>query len=174
MGQFVAVFLPTMSLQPETSSSKKRRSRLAAEIERNGRPVFFPCERCSTHNHLCIIMSNSTNLRCSECVRQGKKCVNMSWESLDRTREEYQKKVDEDEEELARIMARLVRNKKILRQAEERAKRKAFCLANEMEASGESVFSEDCPAADAGVIVSPAVWSSIGFLDEAVAGLSNP
>lgn len=113
-------------------------------------------------------------MKCSECQRLGRSCVNLSWESLDRTREEYQKKVDEDEEELARIMARLVRNKKILRQAEERAKKKVLCLANEMEASGEPVFSEDCPAADAGVIVSPAVWSSIGFLDEAVAGLSNP
>lgn len=155
-----------------SSVATKNRLRLASEIQRNGRPVAIPCDRCFTSGSTCIAMEGK--LKCSECQRLGRSCVNLSWESLDRTREEYQKKVDEDEEELARIMARLVRNKKILRQAEERAKKKVLCLANEMEASGEPVFSEDCPAADAGVIVSPAVWSSIGFLDEAVAGLSNP
>ena len=67
----------------------------------------------------------------------GRPCVNLSWPSLDRTREEYQKKVDEDEALLATVLARLLRNKKILKQAEERAKRKAECLASEMEALGE-------------------------------------
>merc|ERR1712032_1193967 len=146
--------------QPETSSSKKRRSRLVAEIERNGRPVFFPCERCSTHNHLCIIMSDSTNLRCSECVRQGKKCVNMSWESLDRTREEYQRKVDEDEELLATVMARLMRNKKILRQAE--------CLASEMDAEGAFEADENCPAAAATVGLTPLMMETLGNMDQSI------
>ena len=157
-----------MSLQLETPSSKKRRSRLAAEIERNGRPVFFPCERCSTHNHLCIIMSNSTNLRCSECVRQGKKCVNMSWESLDRTREEYQRKVDEDEELLATVMARLMRNKKILRQAEGRAARKAECLASEMDAEGAFEADENCPAAAATVGLTPLMMETLGNMDQSI------
>lgn len=71
-------------------------------------------------------------------------------------------------------MARLVRNKKILRQAEERAKKKAFCLTGEIEASGEPVFSEDCPTVDTRIIVSPAVQLSISFLDKAVTSLSNP
>merc|ERR1712230_329333 len=146
----VAVFLPTMSLQPETSSSKKRRSRLAAEIERNGRPVFFPCERCSSHNHLCIAMSSSSNLRCSECVRQGKKCVNMSWESLDKTREEYQRKVDEDEELLAVVMARLMRNKKILRQAE------------------GAFETNDCPTAAATMGLTPLMMETLGNMDQSV------
>jgi hypothetical protein len=30
----------------------------------------------------CYIMPDS-RLRCAECTRQGKACVNMSWESLD-------------------------------------------------------------------------------------------
>jgi hypothetical protein len=50
----------------------------------------------------------------------------MSWESLDRTRDEYQKKVDEDEKLLATVISRLLRNKKILKQAEERARKKAL------------------------------------------------
>jgi hypothetical protein len=46
---------------------------------------------------------------------------------------------------------RLLRNKKILKQAEARADKKAKCLANELEESRESVRAEeiDCPAADA-------------------------
>lgn len=92
----------------------------------------------------------------------------MSWESLDRTREEYQKKVDADEEELATIMARLLRNKKILRQAEDRSKRKAECLMSEMDAAGELEENENCPAADACVGLSPAVWSSLDFINSAV------
>jgi hypothetical protein len=48
-------------------------------------------------------------------MRLGRPCVNLSWDSLDRTRKEYQRKVDEDEAELSVILARLMRNKKILR-----------------------------------------------------------
>ncbi|KAK3082418.1 hypothetical protein LTR53_020390, partial [Teratosphaeriaceae sp. CCFEE 6253] len=73
----------------------------------------------------------------------------MSWASLDRTREEYQKKVEVDEEELAAVLARLMRDKKILRQAEDRAKQKALHLEAEMELAGELEVEEDCPAADA-------------------------
>ena len=72
-----------------------------------------------------MVMEGSSRLKCSECVRQGRPCVNLSWASLDRTREEYHKKVEADEEELQRILSRLLRKKKILRQAEERAKKKA-------------------------------------------------
>lgn len=150
------------------SRSSQNRLRLASEIQRNGRPVDFPCEHCFLADSVCIAMENSSRLKCSECVRRGKPCVGLSWSSLDKTREEYQKKVDEDEELLATVMARLLRNKKILRQAEVRAKRKAECLMEEMDNEGELETSEDCPAAASGVNLSPLVWSSLGLLDEAV------
>lgn len=114
--------------------------------------------------------SKTGRAKCSECVRIGRPCVNLSWASLDRTREEYQKKIDEDELELSTILARLMRNKKILKQADERAKKKAECLMSEMETSGDLEVAEDCPAADACVNLSPAVWTSLGFIDEAVGG----
>jgi len=157
-----------------SSASTKNRLRLAAEIQRNGRPVDIPCDRCFLSGHSCIAMANASRLRCSECVRLGRPCVNLSWESLDRTREEYQRKVDEDEAELAVILSRLMRNKKILRQAEHRAAKKALCLSNEMEAAGDLDSVDNCPAADAGTSVSPAVWTTINFLDEAVTGLLDP
>lgn len=56
-------------------------------------------------------------------------------------------------------MSRLLRNKKILRQAEERIQKKAIYLENELDASGEleDASALDCLAADTGVALSPAI-----------------
>jgi hypothetical protein len=99
--------------------------------------------------------------------------VNLSWESLDRTRDEYAKKVEADEALLAEVVLRLMRNKKILRQAEERAKKKAICLSNEMREAGEEVDATvlDCPAASIGIAFSPTMWSTLGMIDNSVATL---
>lgn len=101
--------------------------------------------------------------------------MNLSWASLDRTREEYYKKVEADEEELQRILSRLLRNKKILRQAEERAKKKAQCLMSELDATGEleAAPSDDCPAASVGVAASPAMWETLALLDSYTATSSS-
>jgi hypothetical protein len=78
---------------------------------------------------------------------------------LDKTWEEYQKKVDKDKKALAEIIARLIQNKKILQQAEERAQKKLLCLASELRNNGEEVDAVakdfNCPAADALVEFSP-------------------
>ncbi|KAF4546922.1 Hypothetical protein D9617_96g011900 [Elsinoe fawcettii] len=92
----------------------------------------------------------------------------MSWASLDKTREEYQKKVDEDEAELSRVLARLMRNKKILKLAEERAKKKMECLATEMEDNNELEEVDNCPAAGVHAGLSPAVWASLDMVNQAV------
>lgn len=122
-------------------------------------------------------MPNS-KLKCSECVRLGKSCVTLSWSSLDKTREEYQKKVDEDEKLLAEVISRLLRNKKILRQAEKRARDKTLCLASDLTAEGDSMDAEevDCPAASIGMEFSPAMWGTLGLLDSVVSshGKSDP
>ena len=114
----------------------------------------------------------SCRLKCAECVRAGKPCVNMSWASLDRTREEYEKKVQDDETLLATVISRLLRNKKILKQAEERARHKTLCLASEMADAGELEPAEDiveCPAASIGICTSPAVQNALGYIEESVA-----
>jgi hypothetical protein len=93
----------------------------------------------------------------------------MSWESLDKTREEYQAKVDADEKLLAEVISRLLRNKKILAQAKERARRKTLCLASELEMEGEEVnASINCPAASVGAAFSPTMWTTMGLIDESV------
>jgi hypothetical protein len=92
--------------------------------------------------------------------------VNLSWESLDKTQENLQKEIDAHEEELASLMAKIIRKKRILRQARAKAKTKTLHLMEEMEASGE--MDEDCPASSIGIGVSPAVWNSMGFINDLV------
>jgi hypothetical protein len=158
-----------MSSLTSLSSSRQNQLRLAIEIQRNGIVVPFSCNRCFENGRECIAMPES-RLKCSECTRAGRACVNLSWTSLDKTREEYRKKVDDDESLLAEVLARLIKNKKILRQAEERAKHKALCLASEMRDSGAEVDAVaedfDCPAADALVGFSPTLWTTMGMLEQ--------
>jgi len=155
------------------SSSRQNQLRLALEIQRNGFISPVECDYCLINSKSCFVMAG--RLKCSECTRIGRPCVNMSWESLDRTREEYAKKVEVDEALLAEVVLRLMRNKKILKQAEERAKKKAICLSNEMREAGEEVdataINFDCPAASIGIALSPTVWSTLGMIDDSVATL---
>ena len=153
-------------------SSTQRRIRLSTEIRNANFIAPTACTHCFAQGIDCYIMPES-RLKCSECTRLGKACVNMSWASLDKTREEFEKKVEEDEKLLAEVIGRLLRNKKILQQAKERARHKALCLASEMEADGEATGAEeiDCPAASIGVAYSPAMWSTLGFIDSSVAEL---
>jgi hypothetical protein len=60
---------------------------------------------------------------------------------------------------LAEVIARILRNKKILAQAKDRATKKAECLADKLDAKGKDVRAEEisCPAADAQVAFSPAM-----------------
>lgn len=153
-------------------SSYARNLRLASEIRRANTLAEVPCNRCFFEGHDCYVMSSGSNrLKCAECTKAGKPCVNMSWASLDKTREEYEKKVEEDETLLATVIARLLRNKKILKQANDRARQKALCMANEMVESGELDVAEemDCPAASIGICASPATWGALGLIEESVA-----
>jgi hypothetical protein len=159
------------------SDKRKEQLRLALEIQNHNTESDIPCDFCFENNRKCYVMaSNDRRLKCSECVRKGRPCVNLSWESLDRTREEYQKKVDADEKLLAEVISRLIRNKAILAQAKDRAHKKAECLANELEEGGENVRAEEinCPAADAQVAFSPAMWSTLGYIDEATSRGIDP
>jgi len=148
------------------SHQQQSRIRLASEIDRYGALVDFACERCCCSGKPCIAMEDSSSrMKCSECVRAGKPCVNMSWVSLDRTREDLSSKVAEDEAVLATVITRLLRNKKMLKEVDAKAKRKTQCLLSGMEES-DAVESLNCPAANSLVGASPAIWSSLAILDD--------
>ena len=99
----------------------------------------------------------------------------MSWLLLDKTRKEYKKKVEEDKTLLATIMAQLLRNKKILKQANNCAQQKALCIANKIVATRELDVAEevDCPAASIGMCASPATQGVLGLIKESVANHST-
>jgi hypothetical protein len=46
--------------------------------------------------------------------------------------------VDEDKKLLAKVILRLLRNKKILKQVEDCARQKTLCLASKIEVAGET------------------------------------
>ena len=157
------------------SRQLQNRLRSAFEIQNRGEVVEIPCDRCAANNKLCVAMQNVARPRCSECVRSGKTCTNMTWSSLDKTRAEYRKKVKDGEAKLAEVIAALIRDKKILEHAEEKAARKNEHLLAEMEKNGELEVDEDesCPAASALVGLSPAIWATQDVVNNAVAGASS-
>jgi hypothetical protein len=67
--------------------------------------------------------------------------------------------VDKNEKALAEIIARLIRNKKILQQAKKRARKKLLYLALELRNNSKEVDTVakdfNCPAADTLVEFSP-------------------
>ena len=101
--------------KPKMSRAQQNRLRIASEISKYGVPSITPCDRYSLSGRVCIVMENSSRLKCSEYVRSGRSCTNLSWDSLDRTREEYREKIEKDEKELAAVISRLLRNKQILK-----------------------------------------------------------
>ena len=140
----------------------QNRFRIVAEIQKYGIFSPFPCDRCFLSGLTCIVMESSNRLKCSECVRAGRVCVNLFWETLDKTREEYRKKMRENKQELARVIGRLLRNKSILQQIDERAKTKIRCFMEKLEKSGDLERVVDCFAISFLIKWSPAVWF---FLD---------
>jgi hypothetical protein len=107
--------------------------------------------------------------------------VGVSWESLDRTREDKERRIAEDEEKLSvanaevvkmmaevvrrqaeqsELLERLKRNKLILKQAHERAKAKAVCLIDELEEEEEEERSKKRKR---GEVVSPELFDFSAF-----------
>jgi len=71
--------------------------------------------------------------------------VDLSWESLDRTRETTKAQIERDMEELEkiaaaqlRVLARISRQSKTLKRLEAKAKSKTICLLDELEEEEES------------------------------------
>jgi len=148
------------------SHQQQSRIRLAFEIDRYDILIDFAYERCSCSDKPCIAMEDSSSrLKCSKCVRASKACVNMSWVSLNRTREDLFSKIAKNEAVLAIVITRLLRNKKMLKEVDAKAKRKTQCLLFEMKESNVAK-SLDCPVANALIGASSIIWSSLAMLDD--------
>ena len=80
-----------------------------------------------------------SHFKCAECTRQGRPCVGVTWESLNRVRDKLESEILQAEEgqarllkEQSRLFAKLARLRKTLRQTQDRAKQKTLCLLKEM------------------------------------------
>jgi predicted RNase H-like nuclease (RuvC/YqgF family) len=82
----------------------------ADEIEKQGVPVENPCEHCLRRNLLCIMDSKSRN--CAACTRRGRKCEKRfhsegEWKRLNRDRDALTAQIDETENQIEALFARL-------------------------------------------------------------------
>lgn len=124
------------------SEKTRQRRQLAAKIQRLGNPTEQPCVKCFRAGQPCLIMASQTHVRCANCVRLGRACIGRSWTVLERTLEEYRRKVEKDETELAALLARMAVNKRLLRQAEEATRANVQYLGDDTETI-EDISSSD-------------------------------
>jgi hypothetical protein len=122
----------------ELSDFNEQKKRAFDEIEKQGDISLLACEHCYKHGIRCVVMEGGKSTRCASCAAKGIKCVNISWTSLDKTREETKAAINEDLQRLEEITARLAQNRRVLELAEKRAKAKAVCLLDEIEEKEEA------------------------------------
>ena len=129
---------------------------------------------------LATLLSN-IYLKYSKYTRLGYLYINLLQQSLDKTYKEYKKKVADNKALLAKVIAYLMQNKKILQQAKDQATKKLFYLALDLRVSSKSVDIEvdniNCLALDALVRFLLMLQSTLGNLEAltSITGLgSNP
>ena len=77
--------------------------------------------------------------------------------------------IEQNKAKLSRILARLLRKKKILRQANDRAKHKIEILLNKIEENSNLEDPvEDYPASNIGLSLSLLVWANIDILEDTI------
>ncbi len=123
------------------SSKTCNRLRLYQSISKDSDPVSTACLHCSSLSILCVKMENHP--KCAECVRRGRPCVSVSWESLDRTRDKLESDLSVAEEELARALARVACLRKTLKHTKDKVAEKALCLARELADDNDGVSGDE-------------------------------
>ena len=121
------------------------------------------------------MLEGSSCLKCAKCTKASKLYVNISQLLLDKTYKEYKKKVEEDETLLATVITQLLRNKKILKQANNCAQQKALCIANKIVATRELDITKevDYLAVSIRIYASPAIQGILGLIKESIANYST-
>ena len=150
------------------SRSQQNRLRVAFEIAQYDIIVATPCDRCLFFGRNCIAMKFFSRLKCFECVRFKKSCTNFSWKTLNKTREKYKRKIQSNEEKLTKVINRLLRNKRILQQVDEKTKRKIEHLLKELNQFDELKVFDDCFVASVLAIASFTFWTSQNLINSMI------
>ena len=110
-------------------------------------------------------------LKCAKCTYKRKPCVNISQKFLDKTYKEYKAKVNTDKKLLAEVILYLLRNKKILKQANKHAQSKIIYLTSKIETNREDILASNINylATSISIEFSSAIQSTIATINKAVA-----
>lgn len=139
--------------------------RIVAKINRHEVFVDFLCDRCFVFDRFCVAMKNiNKSAKCFECVRAKRFCVNMSWQFLNKTREDLFSKIDDNEKFLTTIIVRLLRNKKILKKMNARTKKKTQCFLSKLNETNVSIFN-NCFVVDTFVNLFSIIWFFMSMLN---------
>jgi hypothetical protein len=126
-----------------TLSSTQRRRKLAEYIEEEGDLSLITYNYCFKHSLPYIVISSTKSLKYASCALKGIKCINVSWDSLDKTRADTKSQIEKDLEVMEGTIARIARNRKVLALAEKRAKSKAVYLLDELKEEEEKERKEN-------------------------------
>ena len=80
----------------EIAEHERQKKRAFDEIEKQGDISLLACEYCYKHGLQCIIIEGRKSTKCASYSLKGIKCVNVTWTSLDKTREEAKAKINKD------------------------------------------------------------------------------
>ena len=123
----------------------KNRLRLAATISQKGIPALFPCNRCLEIDLPCIAMPDSTeHSKCAECTHCGRPCVDLTLSFLESARSKTKSELSEAlDEQLPKLLAKIARLHKVLKQSEARVNVKAKCLAEKLADDNDGTKNEN-------------------------------
>jgi len=128
--------------------------------------VNFACKRCCCISKPYIVIKDLLfYLKCLKCVCANKLCVNMSWASLNYTRENLFFKVIKNEIVLIIVIMRLLRNKKMLKKVDAKAKRKTQYLLSSIKKLNV-IKSLNCFVANTLIKTSFIIWFSLAMLND--------
>ena len=142
----------------------KTRLRLAATIYRKGTLLPFPCNRCLELTLPCIAMpGDSKRSKCAECTRRGRPCVGLTLGSLESARSKTESELSEAlDEQLPKLLAKIARLRKVLKQSENQIDAKAKCLAEELVDDNDGTEDEIPPDSNNPLeSLPPSFWDSI-------------
>jgi hypothetical protein len=80
--------------------------------------MFLSCEHCYKHDLVCLVNSSARLLKCANCAKRGIKCVDVSWESLDRTQKQTREEIDSDLDGMDKSLNEIEKIQTILRSGE--------------------------------------------------------
>ena len=163
-------------MPPARNKKFKERIELAQRIESRG-VEMSPCSLCEKTNRTCLVSEGSS--RCSECVRRGQKCdvegiPAGDWLSLEREEERLnteEAKATATMIETSARLARLQKQKKLLRSRARDMLRRGLKTLDELDAAEEAERLERERASRETNVLGPVISEAVDLA--AVLGLSD-